>query len=778
MRLIPAIAILLACSFAAAVAKPAPLTTLQAVHALSNAGALQSLPVAVRATVTFFRERGHDLFIIVQDGSTGIYVKGVKNAKNYRPVPGDRILIRGVTRAGLLPNILGQSISLLYHGAAPKPVTATYKEIIDTKRDNIFVTVHGVVRSADLVPNTFPPNTYVAQLQILADGGEVEALVNAGPQNEAALKDLLDAEVEVSGVAGGKFDGKFQITGIHLYVPSLANIKILHRASASPWSLPIMPMDQIFTVHHVHDHTQRVRVEGSVTYYEPGSAVVLQNANKSLWIMTRNSSDLQIGDVVDATGFPDLHDGFLTLTGGEVKDSHVQAPIAPLPGTWDLLSTSRNLFDLVSIEGRVVTEVREVWQDEYVLASDGQLFSAIYRHQAEDSESTLPPMKTIPLGSTIRVTGICILEDSNPVDSHVPFNILLRSPEDITVIASPTWLNGRNLALVVGLLFAVLVIVGIRGWILERRLRQKTAALAASVEAEAALQRHSAQLEQKRSLILEHINGSNPLAEILEDISEMVSFMLNGAPCWCEVADGTRLGNYPSQPNTLRIRREDIPARSGSPLGVFYAIFNPLTGPSAHESKAMQLGARLATLAIETRSLYSDLLHRSEFDLLTDTHNRFSLEKRLNTQIELARSVGGTFGLIYIDLDDFKLVNDIYGHQAGDLYLQEVALRMKHELRHHDVLARLGGDEFAALVAVVPNREEIEEIAIRLERCFDEPLSFGGRPLHCSASAGVALYPQDGATKDSLLKAADDAMYAAKNARKQIGQMLAAQQHL
>jgi GGDEF domain-containing protein len=79
---------------------------------------------------------------------------------------------------------------------------------------------------------------------------------------------------------------------------------------------------------------------------------------------------------------------------------------------------------------------------------------------------------------------------------------------------------------------------------------------------------------------------------------------------------------------------------------------------------------------------------------------------------------------------------------------------------------------------VVPNREEIEEIAIRLERCFDEPLSFGGRPLHCSASAGVALYPQDGATKDSLLKAADDAMYAAKNARKQIGQMLAAQQHL
>jgi diguanylate cyclase (GGDEF)-like protein len=128
--------------------------------------------------------------------------------------------------------------------------------------------------------------------------------------------------------------------------------------------------------------------------------------------------------------------------------------------------------------------------------------------------------------------------------------------------------------------------------------------------------------------------------------------------------------------------------------------------------------------------------------------------------------------LIYIDLDDFKQVNDLCGHQVGDLYLQEVALRMKRQLRSHDMLARLGGDEFAVLLPLVHNRAEVEEIALRLERCFDGPFAVEGFVLHGSASVGIALYPQDALTKDGLLSAADAAMYQAKNAKKQSGQAL------
>jgi diguanylate cyclase (GGDEF)-like protein len=121
---------------------------------------------------------------------------------------------------------------------------------------------------------------------------------------------------------------------------------------------------------------------------------------------------------------------------------------------------------------------------------------------------------------------------------------------------------------------------------------------------------------------------------------------------------------------------------------------------------------------------------------------------------------------MYIDLDEFKQVNDVCGHQVGDLYLQQVAIRMKRQLRPADVLARLGGDEFAVLVPQVRNRAEVEEIALRLERCFDDPFAADAYLLHGSASVGIALYPENAATKDGLLSFADAAMYAAKHHRK------------
>jgi diguanylate cyclase (GGDEF)-like protein len=124
--------------------------------------------------------------------------------------------------------------------------------------------------------------------------------------------------------------------------------------------------------------------------------------------------------------------------------------------------------------------------------------------------------------------------------------------------------------------------------------------------------------------------------------------------------------------------------------------------------------------------------------------------------------------LIYIDLDKFKPINDHYGHHVGDLFLQEVALRMKRQLRGGDMLVRLGGDEFAALVSEARNRAGVEEAKLRLERCFDEPFEVNGHMLQGAASFGIALYPEDGTTNDSLLTAADAAMYEVKHSKRQI----------
>jgi diguanylate cyclase (GGDEF)-like protein len=288
------------------------------------------------------------------------------------------------------------------------------------------------------------------------------------------------------------------------------------------------------------------------------------------------------------------------------------------------------------------------------------------------------------------------------------------------------------------------------------------------VESETELGRRNTRLEQRRSRILEDINGSRPLGEIIEQITEMVSIDLGGALCWCALANGARQGKFPVDGHELRVVRREIPGRAGAALGTFFAAFRSSEEPGAAEAEyeALGMGVQLATLAIETRRLSSDLAHRSEFDLLTDVHNRLSLERFLDKEIATAQEKESIFGLIYVDLDDFKQFNDTYGHRIGDLYLREVSQRMKRQLRSGDTLARLGGDEFAALVPVMRSRADAEEIALRLERCFDAPFSVDGYVLRGAASVGIAIYPENGASADKLLSAADAAMCTVKLAKR------------
>ena len=738
-RLLHIFAMVLGCASAALAAMPAPLSTLRAIHALSNAEAKQGLPVAFQATVIYRRVNETTLF--VEDAGEGIYVFAKADIKL---TPGDRVLVRGKAQDSFRPIVIADGVTLLHHGDLPTPVLATFDELIHGQHDSTLVTVRASVLSADMVGGGDAGDA----LELLADGGLIDAYIDS--RDPSALNGLLDAEVEATGVASARFDGKMQQTGVALAVPSPADIKILTRASAGPWSLPVTRMGDIFPGYRVKNFSQRVRVHGTITYYQPSSAIVLQSGAQSIWIMTRVESPLRIGDVADVTGFPDVHDGFLALSGGEIQESPVYAPIAPIPVDVSDLAASKHIFDLVSIEGRVVMEVRENSQDEYILVDNGQVFSAIYRHPSIDGFN-LPLMNQVQLGSRVRVAGICVLNNSNPFRNDAPFDILMRSPDDISVVAGPSLLSVPNLLILVGVLLVSFLAVGARGWAIERRVRRQTTALA--------------MIEQRRSRILEDINGGRPLAEIVEQITELVSFKLQGAPCWCQIADGAQLGNCPSKLEGLRVVRTEIPAHNGPALGALFAAFDPLAKPSTNEAEALSMSVALTALAVETRRVYSDLLHRSEFDLLTDIHNRFSLEKYLHEQIEEARRKAGIFGLVYIDLDKFKQINDIYGHQIGDLFLQEVALRMKHQLRGMDMLARLGGDEFAVLLPQVRNRARVEEIALRLEHCFNEPFVIEDHLLNGSASIGIALYPEDATTADSLLSAADAVMYAVKNAK-------------
>jgi diguanylate cyclase (GGDEF)-like protein len=718
---------------------------LQAIHQLTNAEASKGPPVAFDATVTYFRSYEKTLF--VQDRDQGMYVYATTDLKL---VPGDRILIRGKAEGSFRPIAVSSDIVLLHHGPLPTPVEATFQDMTQAKLDCRFVLVRGVVRSAKLVLTS---GRAVSKLALLTDGGYIG--VSMDSSDASRLDGLLDSTVQVTGVGSGLFDGKMQQVGVLIHAASFDNLKQIAPAPADPWKVPVTPMNDVLGSFKVQELSSRVRVTGTLTYYFPSAVAILQSGNRSIRVITPEITPLRVGDQAEAIGIPVVDQGFLTLKLGDIRNSGTAAPIQPLLLSWDEVASNKHAFDLISIEGTVLTQVREQAQDVYTISvPGGHVFSASVRHPyqyAWGAVTPLPPMPHILPDSRVRITGVAQLDDGNPYNGAVAFVILMRSFDDIAVVAPPALLNVRNLIILVGFLVAVVVAIGLRGWVVERRMRHQTASVAYT--------------ERRRGKILEDINGTRPLTEVLEKITELVSFKLGGAPSWCHLADGAKLGNWPPSTDGMRVEALDIAARVGPALGTLYAAFDARASRGADELETMAMAVSLSALAIETRRLYSDLLRRSEFDLLTSVHNRFSLEKHIDREIDRAEMAAGTFGLLYIDLDRFKNINDKHGHKVGDAYLREVTARMKRQLRAIDVLARIGGDEFVALVPDARCRADVEEIAQRIERCFDDPFHIEGNTVRGATSTGVALYPEDGTTKDALLNAADATMYAAKHGK-------------
>ncbi len=158
-------------------------------------------------------------------------------------------------------------------------------------------------------------------------------------------------------------------------------------------------------------------------------------------------------------------------------------------------------------------------------------------------------------------------------------------------------------------------------------------------------------------------------------------------------------------------------------------------------------------------SLNRELEHKTLHDSLTNIPNRTLLNDRLAQQLALGQRNNAPFALAVLDLDGFKEVNDVKGHQTGDLVLQSVANRLSLGLRRFDTVARMGGDEFALLLPDVANEEEARAVAEHISETISRPLELGGERLEVGGSLGIALFPDHGDDAETLIRRADSAMY-------------------
>ncbi|MBC7454687.1 MAG: amino acid permease [Massilia sp.] len=153
----------------------------------------------------------------------------------------------------------------------------------------------------------------------------------------------------------------------------------------------------------------------------------------------------------------------------------------------------------------------------------------------------------------------------------------------------------------------------------------------------------------------------------------------------------------------------------------------------------------------------------ANFDPLTGVPNRNLFMNRLEQLLVQARRSHSRVGLLFLDIDRFKYINDSFGHSCGDSLLTEFAARLKSLLREGDTVARLGGDEFVIILADIKEPEDAARLAIKVLHAFVAPVALEGRELHVTTSIGVSVYPEDGDEAGTLLKHADAAMYRAKS---------------
>ncbi|HLI77266.1 MAG TPA: EAL domain-containing protein, partial [Acidobacteriaceae bacterium] len=603
----------------------------------------------------------------------------------------------------------------------------------------------------------------VLELEIMLPGGLVQAYLQHFEALD--LRGLEDAEVSLAGVAGADFNAKWQLMHSVLYATEAEDLQVLRRPALEVTRLPLTRVDDVAQTREVVDRSRRLRVRGSVTYYRPAHAVVIEQDGHSLFAATRETRPIPNGSVVDVVGFAEDGGYGPALGQSKIIPTGLNRPVQPATVSYAQAVNGTYSDDLVTIRGRILSQVHTDAADTLSLAVDEHPVTVTL-----ERSSDIRALPQMPAGTLVAVTGICRITTSSswgdPGVTPMLFRIDMRSPEDLTIVHLPSWWTVSHLLFALAGLLPLSVAVMLWAIALRRRVTLQNSRIASAVR-----------LEKERSRLLEAISSDAPLEVLLRDICSLVEKYGDGLRCSCLV--GANAGNGEIQhssitvgdlPTPVRLRKT-LSDREGSPIGLFSVggqLDQQQSELTGEQQEVVAIGSSLVSLAVGQRRLYHELNYTSSHDGLTGLPNRRSVDACLQTLLEQAEHSGQCLGVAYIDVNHFKRVNDAYGHKSGDLYLQQIARRLAAEVRETDLLARIGGDEFLLVANPISRIEHLEETRCRLAACFARSFLLEDVRISGSASIGIACYPDHGSTAEELRRRADADMYAMKQSGREM----------
>jgi signal transduction histidine kinase len=415
----------------------------------------------------------------VQDSTAGIYVEG-RNAGHPRVVFGQLVEIEGITGPGkFAPIVSATSVRVLGKGALPAAKLSPFSHFARGQLDSQWEEVRGILRSVAIDRTSWREMTLA--MRVASEGGEFNVRVPI--EREQDFSSWVDSEVLIEGVCGSLYTADRQLSGILFYVPRLSFIKIEAPA-------PEVSVSGLLRFSPSASTRHRVRVRGVVTYQQVGRALFIQAQGKGLRVLTEQATTLAIGDVVDVLGFPATGESAPVLE--DAAFHRLAHETAPEPIALNLDSPWEE-FDGALVGVQAVLLNREVKADSVrLLLQDGQtVFEASLIGDRSGRE-----LASLPLNSKVNVVGICLVRSGGLWHTPESFRLLLRSPQDIVVVAKPSWWNLPHTLWVLAITSGALLIVLAWVVVLGRRVREQMAIIRHRL-------RHGAVLEERNRIARE-----------------------------------------------------------------------------------------------------------------------------------------------------------------------------------------------------------------------------------------------------------------------------------
>lgn len=465
------------------------LHTASSVRELSFEEAQQRTPVKLRGVVTFFDGNLYSRFI--QDETAGIYLRETTNIPPL--MPGQLVEVEGVTSPGeYAPVIEPLQVRVIGEAPLPKPKPVTYQQLASGTEDSQFVEIAGIVRSVQL-----HEASQHHLIEIATGGGRLSVYARQLPVQRT--EDLLDSTVRVRGVCSTQFNHQRQLFAIRLMVPRPEDLVIEQPAPAQPFGIAARPIGSLLQFAPQETYGHRVKVAGTVIYYEAGQALFVQDGDQGVEVQTRESEPLELGDRVEALGFvgqgeytPILQDAiYRKLSSGQPPAPKRVTPDEALKGTHDCR--------LVQVAARLLDRALHGSERSLILQEGDTIFHA-YLKQPEGQDA----FAGLENGSRILVTGVCRIEPGEWWAGEQwrakSFRVQLRSVSDVVLLQAPPWWTLKKvLWIVAGLGFVTLAAFS---WVvvLRRQVTERTRELEIQIHERQRAERWR-EIEQERSRV-------------------------------------------------------------------------------------------------------------------------------------------------------------------------------------------------------------------------------------------------------------------------------------